>query len=221
MRSAPRPTPHLLTSAFLASLALLEGSLLSLVELPSGLGGKAAQEEPSCSASFLLPEKTGSLSRLQTFDHCKEQRACQVILFTCLTRGSESQGHRGDFPGFMDLLLPPGLQHIFGSCVQSDLAVWGTLTESQRPHSFSLLKCAIGFHMRVSNTIQGVIYRLLSSPTAVFSSPRCNHFQESTSRFPSKQPAHFQPLLSFLGILNHTTPTQKGFKKILIEWTNC
>lgn len=41
-QSAPTPTPHLLTAAFLASLALLEGSLLSPVGLPSGLGGKAA-----------------------------------------------------------------------------------------------------------------------------------------------------------------------------------
>lgn len=70
------------------------------------------------------------------------------------------------------------LQHIFGSCVRSFLAsaVWETFPESQSPHGFSLLKCATGFHMRVSNPIQGVIYRLLSSPTAVFSSPRCSHF---------------------------------------------
>lgn len=150
----------------------------SLIGLPSALRGRAAREEPSCSARFLLPENAGSLARLQAFDHCTQQRACPVVLFTSLTRGSESQGHTGDFPGFIDLYSPRGLQHIFGSCVQSALAsaVWETLTEGQWPYSFPLLKCATGFHMRVSNTIQGVIYRLLSSPTAVFSSPRCSHF---------------------------------------------
>lgn len=145
---------------------------------PSALRGRAAREEPSCSARLLLPENAGSLSRLQAFDHCTEQRAWPVVLVTSLTRGSESQGHTGDCPGFIGLYSPRGLQHIFGSCVQSALAsaVWETLTEGQWPYSFPLLKCATGFHVRVSNTIQGVIYRLLSSPTAVFSSPRCSHF---------------------------------------------
>ena len=86
----------------------------SLAVLGSGLGGKAALEEPSFSACFLLPEKTGSLSRLQAFDHCKQQWACQLVLFTSLARESESQGHTGDFPGFMDLYSPQACNTFLG-----------------------------------------------------------------------------------------------------------
>lgn len=83
-------------------------------------------------------------------------------------RESESQGHSGEFPGFMGLRSPPpGLQ--LTSVLAS--AVWETSTESQQPHSSTRLKCAVGFHMCVANTIRGVIYWLLSSPTAVFSPP--------------------------------------------------
>lgn len=44
--------------------------LPALAVPPSELGGRAALE-PFFLGCFLLPEKTGSLSRLQAFDHCK------------------------------------------------------------------------------------------------------------------------------------------------------
>lgn len=92
---APPPSPFCLPS-----------SPPSLAAVPSGLGGKAALEEPSFSSHFLLPEKTGSLSRLQAFDHGTQQWACQPVLFPSLARESESQGHTGDFPGFIALYSP-------------------------------------------------------------------------------------------------------------------
>lgn len=74
----------------------LPSSFLALLSFPpcrppSGWGGRAALGEPALSGGFPLPGKTGSRSRRQAFDNCREQRACQLVRFTSLTGNQKAK----------------------------------------------------------------------------------------------------------------------------------
>lgn len=73
---------------------------------PSGLGLRRVETEPPLWTISLCQKELACSPDSKRLPTAKQQRECQLILLSSLTRDLDSQGHTGRFPGFMDLHSP-------------------------------------------------------------------------------------------------------------------